>query len=128
MNYGIETFSQSWVSLESLLWTARSFNISLGSGARRTRKGLTFLFSSWFNIRTSSSKTRVAHLRAGSSIRLICCLIITSNAVVPTKRAGEDPYKSKKTVSNPHQKERRRKKEKRTEELYKIVLISASLT
>lgn len=34
----------------------------------------------------------VTHFKLGSSNLLICCLIKTSNAPVPTNKAGLDPY------------------------------------
>lgn len=85
----VEPVTKRRVPLEGDLET-RSASVPLettgGKGVRRT-----FLLSSWFNIRTSSSNTSDAHLSEGSSIRLICCLMMTSKAVVPTKSAGEEP-------------------------------------
>lgn len=43
----------------------------------------------------SSSYTSWQHFRLGSSRRLICCLTMTSNAAVPTKRDGVDPWNGK---------------------------------
>lgn len=86
----VEPVPKRRVALEGGLQIARGSETA--GHAREAAR--TFLLSSWFNIRTSSSYTRVAHLRDGSSMRLICCLMMTSNAVVPTKSAGEDPWAS----------------------------------
>jgi hypothetical protein len=43
-------------------------------------------------MRISSSYTSWQHFKLGSSRRLICCFTIISNAAVPTKMFGVDPY------------------------------------
>ena len=87
-------------------FTTTALNLSLSAGKRRNacysghlndctdnvRNGRTILVNNCPRIRISSSYTSWQHLRAGSSRRLICCLTITSKAVVPTKSEGVEPY------------------------------------